>query len=213
MRFCCRGALASVLLAAANFAVSASPDYIEADSGELAAAYGADVAQRAFSDEMTEARTEVIKGSFIPEQGCRNDPQFVLRDVYPYQADPSDVSWIERYKIDCKREQHRAIFMLLGKDGKIQAVPMAPGTTITDPQLQIDIGNIVRTAALTRGDGGCSESQVVDSEVLKKPDKAGEPWKEAWSVYACGTIYDLEVSFTPSEAGGTNIAVLASPGE
>ncbi len=208
-----RTVLASVLLTVTYCAASAAPDYIEADSGELASAYGDAVAERAFSDELTEARTEAIKGSVIPEQGCGDDPQFVLRDAYPYQVDPSDVSWIERYKVDCEKEQQRAIFMLAGKDGKIQAVPMAPGTTITDPQLQIDAGNIVRTAALTRGDGSCSESRVVDTEVAEKPEAAGKPWKESWSVYACGTIHNLEVTFTPSEAGGTNIAVVASPSE
>jgi hypothetical protein len=212
MKAYCRGALAAVLLTTTHCAASAAPDYIEADSGELASAYGAEVAERAFSDELTDTRTEMIKASVIPEQGCGDDPQFVLRDVYPYQVDPGDVMWIERYRVDCEKEQSRAILMLLGKDGKIQAVPMAPGTTITDPQLQIDAGNIVRTAALTRGDGSCSESRVVDTEVAKKPD-AGKPWKENWSVLACGTIHDLEVAFTPSEAGGTNIAVVANPNE
>ena len=209
----CRGALAAVLLTVAHCAASASPDYIEADSGELTSAYGEKVAERAFSDELTDTRTEMIKASLIPEQSCGDDPQFVLREVYPYQVDPQDVMWIERYRVDCEKEQHRAILMLLGKDGKIQAVPMAPGTTITDPHLQIDAGNIVRTAALTRGDGSCSDSRIVDTEVAAKPDAAGKPWKENWSVLACGTIYDLEVAFTPSEGDGTNIAVLANPGE
>ena len=208
-----RTVLASVLLTVTYCAASAAPDYIEADSGELASAYGDAVAERAFSDELTDTRTEMIKASLIPEQGCGDDPRFVLRDVYPYQVDPRDVMWIERYRVDCEKEQHRAILMLLNKDGKIQAVPMAPGTTITDPQLQIDAGNIVRTAALTRGDGSCSESRVVDTEVAEKPEAAGKPWKESWSVYACGTIHNLEVAFTPSEAGGTNIAVVASPSE
>jgi hypothetical protein len=208
-----RGALASVLLAVTYYPAWASPDYIEADSAELTSAYGAEVAERAFSDELTDTRTEMINASVIPEQECGQDPQFVLRDIYPYQVDPGDVIWIERYRIDCEKEQHRAILMLLNKDGKIQAVPMAPGTTITDPQLQVDAGNIVRTAALTRGDGSCSESRVVDTEVAEKPGAAGKPWKENWSVYACGTVYDLEVAFTPSEAGGTNVAVVANPDE
>ena len=212
MRFYCRGALASVLLTVTHCAASAAPDYIKADSGELASAYGEGVAERAFSDELTDTRTEMIKASLIPEQGCGDEPQFVLRDVYPYQVDPRDVMWIERYRVDCEKEQHRAILMLLNKDGKFQAVPMAPGTTITDPQLQIDAGNIV-TAALTRGDGSCSESRVVDTDVDEKPDAAGKPWKENWSVLACGTIHDLEVAFTPSETGGTNIAVIANPSE
>ena len=164
MRFYCRGALASVLLTVTHCAASAAPDYIKADSGELASAYGEGVAERAFSDELTDTRTEMIKASLIPEQGCGDEPQFVLRDVYPYQVHPRDVMWIARYRVDCEKEQNRAILMLLGKDGKVQAVPMAPGTTITDPQLQIDAGNIVGTAALTRGDGNCTESRVVNTE-------------------------------------------------
>jgi hypothetical protein len=159
MRYYCRGALASVLLIVTHCAASAAPDYIEADSGELASAYGEAVAERAISDELTDTRTDMIKASLIPEQGCGDEPQFVLRDVYPYQVDPRDVMWIERYRVDCEKEQQRAILMLLNKDGKFQAVPMAPGTTITDPQLQIDAGNIVRTAALTRSDGSCSETR------------------------------------------------------
>jgi hypothetical protein len=146
MRFYCRGALASVLLTVTHCAASAAPEYIEADSGDLASAYGEAVAERVFSDELTDTRAEMIKASLIPEQGCGDEPRYVLRDVYPYQVDARDVMWIERYRVDCEKEQHRAILMLLNKDGKIQAVPMAPGMTITDPQLQIDAGNIVRTA-------------------------------------------------------------------
>ena len=51
------------------------------------------------------------------------------------------------------------------------------------------------------------------AEVDEKPTATGKPWKETWSVLACGTIYDLEVAFTPSVDGGTNIAVVANPSE
>jgi hypothetical protein len=111
MRYYCRGALASVLLIVTHCAASAAPDYIEADSGELASAYGEAVAERAISDELTDTRTDMIKASLIPEQGCGDEPQFVLRDVYPYQVDPRDVMWIERYRVDCEKEQQRAILM------------------------------------------------------------------------------------------------------
>jgi hypothetical protein len=60
---------------------------------------------------------------------------------------------------------------------------------------------------------GAALKRVVDTEIAEKPEAAGKPWKENWSVYACGTIHDLEVAFTPSEAGGTNIAVVANPNE
>jgi hypothetical protein len=53
MGFYCRGALASVLLTVTHCAASAAPDYIEAESAELASAYGEKVAERAFSDELS----------------------------------------------------------------------------------------------------------------------------------------------------------------
>jgi hypothetical protein len=204
-----RLALAPVFACLLALGASAAPDYIEANRDELANAYGEEVADRAFSDELTEARTATIKGSLFPEQECPDEPDFVLRDAYPYQVDPTDVIWIERYEVSCKENLHRAILMML-KDGEIQAVPMAPGKTITDPQLQVDAGNMVRTAAMTRSGEGCSEAAIMDTAVSEKPAVIGMSWKERWSVKSCDNIYDLGVTFTPSPDGGTNVAVLAS---
>ena len=128
MRSHCRGALAAALLLAARCVAVAAPDYIEAGSDDLRNAYGEEIAERAFSDELTETRQAMIKASVIPEQGCVDEPQFVLYDAYPYQVDPRDVMWIERYRVDCEKEQRRAILMLQNQDRKIRAVPMAPGT-------------------------------------------------------------------------------------
>ncbi len=187
----------------------AAPDYIEASPDDLTKAYGAEVAGRAFSDELTETRTATIKASLMPDEGCGDDPALVLSDVFPYRPDPNDVMWIERYRVDCEKELHRAILMLV-KDGEIQAVSLVPGTTIADPQLQVDAGNFVRTAALTRSGEDCSEATVTDSEVVEEPAAPGKPWKERWTAHACGNVYEINVDFTPSEGGGTDISVVAT---
>ncbi len=186
----------------------ADPDYIEASTKGLAKAYGEEVAERALSDEMTQARTELIKESLSPGEGCPDDPDFSLTAMVPYKVD-GDVMWIERYTVDCQTELHRTILMIL-KDGEIQAVPMAPGTTIADPQLQIDAANFVKTAAMTRTAGKCAEATVTDTAVASPPEKLGLPWKESWTAQACGKAYTFPVSFTPSAGGGTDISVVAS---
>ena len=206
MDWLCRIALAPAFMALALTGASAAPDYIEASPDELTQAYGEEVANRAFSDELTEARTTIIKGSIVATHECPADPQFVLRDLYPFSADPTDVIWLERYEVDCKEKLRRAILMLL-KDDEITAVPMAPGSTIADPNLQIDAGNLVKTAAMTKSETPCSESAIIDTEVVEKPPQGGGMWKERWSVQACDKVYELNVLFTPADDGGTNIAV------
>jgi len=206
MNWLCRVALAPAFTVLVLAGASAAPDYIEANPKELTQAYGEEVANRAFSDELTEARTTIIKGSIVPAHECPAEPEFVLRDLYPFSADPTDIIWLERYEVDCKEKLRRAILMLL-KDGEITAVPMAPGATLADPNLQIDAGNFVKTAAVTKSAEPCNESTIIDTEVVQKPPQGGGMWKERWSVLACDKVYDLNVLFTPADDGGTNIAV------
>jgi hypothetical protein len=206
MKWLCRLALTPTLLFLLIATASAAPDYIEASPDELKQAYGEEIADRAFSDELTETRKTIIKDSIVPLHDCPADPEFVLREAYPFSSDPTDVIWLERYEVACKDTLRRAILMLL-KDGAIQAVPMVPGATIADPNLQIDAANFVKTAALAKSAEPCGESAIIDTEVVQKPPQGGGMWKERWSVQACGKVYGLNVLFTPAEDGGTNITV------
>jgi len=83
MKWLCCMALASTLFTLAPSEASAAPSYIQASPVELTRSYGEDVAKRAFSDELTEKRKALIKGSLAREKKCPAEPQFVLRDVYP----------------------------------------------------------------------------------------------------------------------------------
>jgi len=83
MNWLCRVALAPAFTVLVLAGASAAPDYIEANPKELTQAYGEEVANRAFSDELTEARTTIIKGSIVPAHECPAEPEFVLRDLYP----------------------------------------------------------------------------------------------------------------------------------
>jgi hypothetical protein len=195
-------ALATFLLLAGE-AVAAQPDYIRAKPQELAAAYGQAVADRAFSDEFTDLRKNRIEGSLtrIPGLKCPA-PTFVLYDLYPFQGEPGEVIWIERYEVDCGKPLRRAIAMVLTGD-RIEAAAMAPGATLADAQLQIETGRLASQAALARAPEGCKEAPVIDTAVTEKPTTGGPPWKERWTTNACGEIVEVELHFMPSPTGGT----------
>jgi len=204
------GFVAGCVLAASG-ATWAAPAYIKAAPAELSEAYGEDVAKRAFSDELTQTRTELINESvkLVPEGQCPEEPAFTLTDAYPYQGEPTDVIWIERYVVNCEQPLRRAMLMIV-KEGNITAVPMAPGSTIADPNLQIDAANFAKTAALTQSENDCAEASIVDTALVAKPEQTGAPWKEQWSVSTCGETQLMDVLFTPSPEGGTNVAVTAA---
>ena len=112
---------------------------------------------------------------------------------------------VERYEVACDKTLRRAALMILDGD-KIEALPLLPGATIADPSLQVDAANIVTTAALTRGTNECNEAAITDTALTEKP-RVGQPRKERWSVSTCGDVQVVDVVFTPSAEGGTNIAV------
>ena len=207
----CRVSFVVGCILTAGGATVAAPAYIQAAPAELTDAYGEDVAKRPFSDELTQTRTELINESvkLVAQGECPEEPEFTLTDVYPYQGEPTDVIWIERYVVNCKQPLRRAMLMIM-KEGNITAVPMAPGSTIADPNLQIDAANFAKTAALTQSENDCAEASIVDTAVVAKPEQAGGPWKEQWSVSTCGETQLMDVLFTPSPEGGTDVAVTAA---
>lgn len=197
---------ALALSAMAADTASAKPSYIEADPGQLASAYGKKVAGRAFSDELTDTRTAIIKAGVSPDEGCGADPKFTLSAAFPYKLGEDDVAWIERYDVGCKSTLHRAILVLL-KDGEFKTMPLLPGATIADPNLQVDASNMVTTAAMLRTKKPCEEAAITDTEVTRAPPASGGAWTERWSVRTCDEVQTIDVTFTPSADGGTDISV------
>ena len=208
LKWLCRMVAASALVTLATHAPSAAatmPTYIEAVPDDLTKIYGEDVAKRAFFDELTEKRKTLIMDTLTRERKCPAEPKFVLRDVHPYQVAPTDVAWVERFEVACRGTVHRAALMILD-DGKIEAMPLLAGSTFADPSLQVDAATIVTTAALTREAEECNQATITDTELTDKP-RAGQPWKERWSVNTCGDMQKVDVGFTPSAQGETDISV------
>lgn len=190
----------------------AAPDYIQAKPDALAAAYGEELAKRAFSDELTAARGALIRDSltFVADGACPQDARFVLLDASPFALDPGAVLWIERYEVACPTPRRRSILMFK-KDDAIEAVPMAPGETLADPVVQGDAGPRLQQAALGRGPAGCERAAIIETAITARPSEAGLPWQERWSVHTCGEVVALDVTFTPSADAGTAVAVADPP--
>jgi hypothetical protein len=202
-----RAVVLVVAIAAGAGAAFAIPHYIEASPEELTAAFGADVAKHAFSDELTETRTSLITPTIPPDAGCGEDPKMKLTNVVPYGT--GGAMWIERFNVECKEPLTRTLLVLM-KDNKPRAMPLLPGTTVADPSLQVDASNIVTTAALTRAKKNCEDAGISDTEVTKAPPEGGGPWTERWTVITCNEPQEIDVNFTPSAQGGTDISVVAS---
>lgn len=199
------GAIAAALFIATPAA--AKPDYIDVAPDALRGAFGPAVAKRAFSDELTERRKAMIKET-LPSSACDDQSKFALVETQPYKIDPKDVMWIERYNVACKEALRRSL-LVIDQDGKLKVIGLLPGTTGADPNLQMDAVNIVSGAAVTRIPD-CDDVSITDTEMLQAPPPEGGPWTERWTVSGCKKSEAIDVNFTPSAQGGTDVYVVAS---
>jgi hypothetical protein len=199
-------ALALVLPAGAA-AEAQTPGYIKARRDAVAQAFGADTANRIFSNAYSSVRREMVARSnnTIPGFECPADPGLVLVAIIPFPLKAGLVSWIERYIVDCKPRAVRSFLLVLEKD-QPTVVELLPGTTNADPRLQRDaaVGATAAVAGKTPQD--CKRRFVTDTQITSKfePNKL---WQERWHYDLCGTKAQVDVTFSPSDKGGTTWSV------
>jgi len=205
--------LTALVAALSSSGAVAAPDYIQASPRELAKKYGKSLAARVFSDELTASRAARIRDSVahIPRADCPEDPKFILREVQPLLLDDTEVMWIERFEVACTSPRRRTLLMRKQGEG-IEVVPMAPGTTLATAFIQGDAGTIARRAAVADDPDGCQQTAVIETNISDPPAANGAPWDERWTVYACGRMVDVIVSFTPSAGNETKIAAVKDAG-
>ncbi len=197
--------LALVLPAAAVEAQTAG--YISAKKDAVVQAFGAETADRIFSGTYSPVRQQMVASSrkTIPGYECPADPALALVAVIPYPLKAGLVSWIERFIIDCKPRAVRSFLLVLEKP-QPTVVELLPGTTNADPRLQRDaaVGATAALAGKTPQD--CKRRFVTDTQITSKfePNK---PWQERWHYDLCGTMAQVDVTFSPSDKGGTTWSV------
>lgn len=180
-----------------------TPRYITAKPDAVARVYGADTALRIFSDAYTPARRQAVLRSqrTVPGFDCPADPQIALEHVIPYPLRQGVVSWIERYAVGCKPPTMRNFLFIL-EGAQPHVIDMLPGTTNTDPLLQRDALQGAAAFAGSLGPKECDKRVVADTRVVSAIER-GKPWTERWVYDLCGTRVEVEMTFTPSEGGGT----------
>lgn len=193
--------------AASSSPATPSP-HVKADPAAAQRTFGAAAAANIFSSRLDQIRRDFVTKSLaaIPASGCAATPDFTVTQIIPLQAKDGTSIWKETINIDCQPAIRRSMLVVAESKGGMKVGEMAPGDTITDPQLQRDLRQGVAAASAIRGDKDCREpGKVIDTRLLTAPKP--ERWAEVWSVERCGARIDIEVSFQASPKGGTDWSI------
>lgn len=92
-------------------------------------------------------------------------------------------------------------------------IPTMPGSTRADPATQKSALQYAQAVAIRASPPNCKQQSFIDTRFdgfTGLPDPSitdGRParaWREVWTLYACGTSYDIGLTFTPN-ANGTQL--------
>ena len=122
------------------------------------------------------------------------------------KADLGGSAWEETYAINCKERVRRTFLLFLSVKEGMKHSELAPGDTIADAILQRDFLQGATAAAMSRARAGCKGAQVRNTRVTSTTG-ASQPWTEVWSMDACGTLVDINVTFSPSPKGGIDWSI------
>lgn len=171
------------------------------------------------AQQATIAAAEVGEKSITPEctqmSFAPTGETAVLSPAKFDQGKPVAGVWVERIAVSgCDGKRVQNIYSIISKTGELKRVAMAPGTTIADPFLQ---GDAVRYAMVAVGvrEQSCKDMKLANTRFDSlsgeaapgmPPGTASRPWKETWTIKACGKSLDVPVNFAPN-ARGTSITV------
>ena len=110
----------------------------------------------------------------------------------------------------CGPERLLNALTIIQPDGSLQTIPLLPGTTITDPQLQQDSVPYA-AGALGQMPAGCDQGGVINTRFVgldgqppgtrPQPGAPPRPWTEVWTLQACAKRVDVTIHFTPDQTG------------
>ena len=124
-------------------------------------------------------------------------PKFIATRQVPVAG-----AWVERVAIQrCGSVVQHNIFVTASRVRGLVARAGFPGTTRAAPDLQAAVGKQALKRVLAARPG-CRRVDIVDTKVVGRPRDPRAPWREVWTVWACGTLVRQTWDFTPG-AGGT----------
>ncbi len=119
----------------------------------------------------------------------------------------------------CGKQKVENILTLSDK-GQLKSLPGLPGTSHADPLLAKDSMQYAYMGVM-RKIGQCKDVHVIDTKFddfngppnprAKFQKNGGRPWKETWTLNACGMIVDTEIGYIPDETGTAITAGVQKP--
>ena len=211
------------LLAAPAWAQSASgPVAPASDKPPAAAPRKMDLPAYLQQPEHQEAVVSVAKAqlkqvaSACPNPVIKPTGQLTLLDPFrAAEGKPYAGAWSERLEsTGCGPVRSLNVLTVLRQDGTPQIVGLMPGDTHTDPMMQKNALQYAQAVAARAAPPSCKTLAFVDTKFdgfsgLPNPEvtdgRESRPWREIWTLSACGTLFDINLMFTPN-ARGTALA-------
>jgi len=110
--------------------------------------------------------------------------------------------------------------LTLSDKGQLKSVAGLPGTSKADPVLAKDSMQYAYMGVM-RKIGQCKDVHVIDTKFddftgapnprAKFQKNGGRPWKETWTLNACGMIVDTDITYIPDETGTGISAAVQKP--
>ena len=126
--------------------------------------------------------------------------------------------WSERVdETGCGAPRQLNILTVLQPGAAPTRIPTMPGSTHADPSTQKTALEYAQAVAVRASPPNCRTQSFINTRFdgytgLPNPEitdgRQSRAWREVWTLYACGSTYDIELTFTPNSKGmqlvGTN---------
>ena len=203
-------------IAPAKWAVSAERGQQQRDNGEAFSRFALGEANLAAVQDVVRKQIASFPGacnaiSFSKGNwGYTLDPD--LRMDFDHNIPVAGTKWGQSVTADvCGTTTSFRVLNNVREDGTIERTAEVPGETLTheEPSLQRRAIAAALHGAARANPSGCGHRVVVDTAAVMEFDPTApvrphcgsyepEPWKEKWTVAACGQRVNVTVKFTPS---------------
>jgi hypothetical protein len=156
--------------------------------------------------QMKQAGNACTAGTFQPTGQLT-----VMDGVRFSNGRPVSGAWSERVEASgCGPVHVLNVLTIVHPDGTMQVVGMMPGDTHTDPMMQKNALQYAQAIAVRAAPPGCKQLAFVDTKFdgftgLPNAEvtdgRESRPWREIWTLSACGTLLDVHLMFTPNARG------------
>jgi hypothetical protein len=120
---------------------------------------------------------------------------------------PNTGAWRESFPVSgCGNDTTFHIYFFVNKDEKIDTFVAVPGETRADPTLQKD-ALVYAMLGATSAAKTCKTFNVKNSRFdgLDTANNKIRSWRETWTMVGCNRTFDVPLTFSPSDRGGTDI--------